>query len=144
MKSDLIYLSIIAHNRVFPFLCLFLLTRIVGDNVDLEQRARIQSHKTTNKSLHWFQIYAVKDRVTSDKSLSDHPQKSLADLQMREFLPTQDVHSSLLNDFTIIIPRILIQYLPAYKPFMKAVNFHIPHAHSAEMLQKSEVVCVQS
>ena len=107
----------------------------------MEQTARIQSHKTANKSLHWFQIYAVKDRVTCDDSLSEGPQKSLADLQMKEFQPTADVHSCLINDLTLLIPRIVIQYLPAYQPFIKAVKFHIPHAHSTEMANKSEVVC---
>lgn len=113
----------------------------MGDNVDLEQTSRIQSHKKTNKSLHWFQLYAVKDRVTCDQSLSDQPQKSLANLQMKEFLPTRNVHNLLLNDFIILISRVVVQYLPAYKQFLKAVNYHIPHAHSAEMAKKSEVVC---
>ena len=117
------------------------LFRIVGDNIDLEQTARIQGQKKTNKSLHWFQIYAVKDRVDCNESLSDQPQRSLADLEMNEFLPTTDVHSALINDLSILIPRTLIQYLPAYKPFAKVVKFHIPHAHSTEMAKKSEVVC---
>ena len=119
----------------FPFL-----TRIVGDNVDLEQAARIQSKRTTNKSLHWFQIYAVKDRVACSQSLSDKPQKSLSDLHMKDFLPTAEVHSQLIEDFAVLIQRIVVQYLPAYHMFAKAVTYHIPHGHTAEMEEKSEVV----
>ena len=110
--------------------------------MDLEQAARIQSHKTTNKSLHWFQIYAVKDRVACDPSLSEGPQKSLDDLQLQEFLPTAEVQARLIDDFTLLVPRIIVQYLPAYQLFRKGVFFHIPHVHSAEMIKKSEVVCV--
>ena len=86
--------------------------RIVVDNIDLEQKARIQNKKKTNKSLHWFQMYAVKDRVMCD--LSDvSPQKPLEDLQMNEFLSTPEVHAGLIHYLTFLIPRILVQYLSA-------------------------------
>ena len=76
--------------------------------MDLEQAARIQSKITTNKSLHWFQIYAVKDRVACSQSLSDKPQKSLSDVQMSQFLPTADVHSQLIDHCTVLIQRIIV------------------------------------
>ena len=108
----------------------------------MEQAARIQNNRTSNKSLHWFQVYAVKDRVVCGNSLSDGPQKSLSNLHMKEFLPTAEVHANLINDFTFFIKRILIQYLPVYHDiFSKAVTYHIPHTHMAEMAKKSEVVC---
>ena len=124
----------------FKFLVSFLKSyRIVGDNIDLEQKARIQSHKKPNKSLHWFQIYAVKDRVSCDLP-EESPQKSLEDLQMKEFLPTREVHDALVEDLVILIPRILVQYLPVYEQFKNAVQFNILHKHSHEMNKQSEVV----
>jgi len=107
--------------------------RIVGDNIDLERTARIQAHKTTNKSLHCFQVYGVKDRVSFKNLLSDQSQKSLADLKKKEFLPTAHVHSSVINDLTGLIPRIIIiQYLPAQdtshllKLFISTSHMFIP------------------
>jgi hypothetical protein len=61
---------------------------------------------------------------------------------MNEFLPTPEVHAGLIHDLTFLIPRILVQYLPAYKSFKSAVKYHIPHSHSNEMNSKSEVVCI--
>ena len=84
-------------------------------------------------------MYAVKDRVMCD--LSDvSPQKPLEDLQMNEFLSTPEVHAGLIHDLTFPIPRILVQYLPAYEPFKSTVIYHSPHKYSTEMHTKSEVV----
>ena len=146
LHSSAIFLAIkmlifLRNYRVLHQVCFITPTRIVGDNVDLEQTVRIHSHKTTKKSLHWFQIYAVKDKVPCNESLSDHPQRTLVDLEMKESLPTADVHSFLIYNLVLLIPRIVIQYLPAYQPFEKAVKFHISHAYSAEMAKKFEVVC---
>ena len=110
-------LIFLRNYRVLHQLWFITPTMIVGDNVGLEQTARFQSHKTTNKSLHWFHIYAVKDKVPCNESLSDHPQKSLVDLGMKEFLLTADVHSFLIYNLVLLIPRIVIKYLPAYQPF---------------------------
>ena len=37
-----------------------------GDNWDLEVKARYQTKSQTNKSLHYFHAYAVKDRVVAN------------------------------------------------------------------------------
>ncbi|XP_015775690.1 PREDICTED: uncharacterized protein LOC107353824 [Acropora digitifera] len=39
--------------------------QIVGDNWDLEVKARYQTKSQNNKSLHYFHAYAVKDRVAA-------------------------------------------------------------------------------
>ena len=65
---------------------------------------------------------------------------TLKDLQMKEFLPTPDVHALPIKDLTFLIPRILVQYLPAYEAFKNTVIYHIPHKHSAEMDSQSHVV----
>ena len=44
------------------------------------------------------------------------------------------------EDLVNIITRVLVKYLTPYSTFKKAVNYHIPHPHSKEMVEKSEVV----
>ena len=86
-------------------------------------------------------MYAVKDRVSSNSTLvSDEPQQSLDDLEMKEFLPSQEVQDEFMEDLKALIPRILVEYLPAYKLFSSEVVRHIPHNYSAEMATKSELV----
>ncbi len=72
----------------------------------------------------------------------DRPQKPLKNLQMKEFLPTSQVHVALIHDLAFLIPRILVQYLPPYEQFKTAVKWNVPHNHSAEMITQSQVVCV--
>jgi hypothetical protein len=83
----------------------------------------------------------VKDRVGTNAS-DGSPRKPLKDLEMREFLPTPEVHDALVQDITMLIPRILVKYLPAYQAFKNTVKYNIPHKHSAEMCTKSQVVYI--
>ena len=86
-------------------------------------------------------MYAVRDSVVSDLSDSK-PKKPLDKLQMNEFLPTPKVHAALVHDLVLLIPRILVQYLPAYELFKQALTYHIPHRHLLEMSKKSQVVSI--
>lgn len=59
---------------------------------------------------------------------------------MEEILPTAEVQEETIMDLVYMIPRILCKYLPAYATFQKSIVYHIPHAYSEEMSQKSEKV----
>ena len=120
----------------------FPICRIVGDNWDLEVKARYQTKSQNNKSLHYFHAYAVKERVVAQGLDIKRPQKSIAEIEMREFLPTPEVQEAIVADLVKIIPRVLVKYLTPYSAFKKAVIYHIPHPHSKEMVEKSEVVSV--
>ena len=61
-------------------------SRIVGNNVDHMTYARIQSKEQTNKSIHWTHQYALMDRVQSDLSVPQKPQKNIKDIQLVELL----------------------------------------------------------
>lgn len=43
--------------------------QIIGDNVDLRQCTPYQTMERRDKDYHWFQLYAVRDRV-------DHRERS--------------------------------------------------------------------
>jgi len=76
---------------VFPHLYLnFILTGIVGDNVDLEVRARIQTKEHKNKSLRWAHKYAELARVVTPMAEAKSPQKQLKDVQLIEILRSVD------------------------------------------------------
>ena len=115
----------------------------MGDNWDMEVKARCQTKSDNNKSLHYFHAYAVKDRVVSEGLESTRPQKSIDEVEMQEILPTAEVQESIISDLAHMIPRVIVQYLSPYKSFRKAVQYHIPHPHSQEMAGKSEVVSLQ-
>ena len=110
--------------------------RIVGDNWDLEIKARAQSTRLNNKSLHYYHMFAVADRVRGQNLPNDGAQKKLDDLRVEECLPTQDVQEKFAEDLQHILPRFLVKYLHAYSALRKAVIYHIPHTHTRQMTQK--------
>lgn len=85
----------------------------------------------------------MKDRVIPKGLSNQRPQKGIDEVEMQEILPTAEVQESILSDLCYIIPRVIAEYLPPYKTFRKVVRYHIPHAHSQEMTEKSEVVSCQ-
>ena len=83
------------------------------------------------------------DRVIPKGLSNQRPQKGINEVEMRKILPTAEVQESILSDLCYIIPRVIAEYLAPYKTFRKAVRYYVPHAHSQEMTEKSEVVSCQ-
>ncbi len=114
--------------------------RIVGDNWDMEVKSRCQTTAKNNRSLHYFHMFAVTDRIYQENLSTKKPQKVIDAISMDEFLPVSAVQEEFLDDLHDIIPRILVRYVKAYKPLKKAVIYHISHSHTQEMNTKSEWV----
>lgn len=117
-----------------------MLFRIVGDNVDLEVHARIQTKEHGNKSLHWTHQFAEQARVVHPFPEKEAAQKKLNDVQLIELLPSINVLKSLKKTWGILISRVLCKYIKAFGCFQDVVIHHIPHKYSKEMAQKSTSV----
>ena len=130
---NMIILSFKIVQKHYNHVVYVLMSRIVGDNWDLEVKARCQTKSQNNKSLHYFHAYAVTDIIIPKGLSNQRPQKGI----------DAEVQESILSDLCYMIPRVIAEYLPTYKTFRKAVHYHIPHAHSQEMTEKSEVVSCQ-
>ena len=87
----------------------------MADNWDLKVKARYPRKSQNNKSLHYFHSYVVKDRVAAQGLDNKRPQKSIGEIEMREFLPTPEVQEAIVADLVNIIPRVLVKYLTPYK-----------------------------
>ena len=119
------------------------LYRIVGDNIDHEITARIQSKEHSNKSLHWTHQYALLDKVSDQNLDMLESQQRVKDLELQQLLPDAGVQRNLIWQWAIIVSRVITKYLPAFKGFQKNVIYHIPHPYSKEMSAKSEMVSTQ-
>lgn len=114
--------------------------RIVGDNIDMNINARIQTKENTNRSLHSTHQFAVLAKVSDPALESTVPQKSLKDLQFIELLPDAAVQNNFVWQWAVLVSRVITKYLPPFIAFRKNVLFHIPHKYSKEMTTKSETV----
>ena len=118
----------------------FLCDRIVGDNVDLEVQARIQTKEHRNKSIHWTHQFAEVGRAQNPMLDSTKPQKQVGDLQLIELLPSKDVQARFQKTWAVLISRVICKYLASFHQYRSLVIHHIPHQFSEEMSQKSKSV----
>ena len=90
------------------------------------------------KSIHYFQIYAVKDRVDLSNR-SDEPRSPGKNPPLSELLPSTQDKRALLANLTTIITRLLAEYMPVIKEnFGDTVTQHIPHPYSSLQAQLSQ------
>ena len=112
--------------------------KLVLDNIDSTVRPRYQRLDSQNKSLHYVQVYAVKDR-TDFSRLSDSPPSP--GRSVYDILPTTSDYQMLKENFAILVARVLVDHIPYFKEDFKGlVPRHIQHPFSTEMAKQSEVV----
>ena len=114
--------------------------KVVGDNIDKNVRRRHQTLERTTKSLHYFNTYAVADRVDFSGLSESRPEVSLTDQLADSLLPTEHDLQQLLLHFEVHVSRILAEHLKPLQRLAEVVVKHIPHKYSGEMAQKSLVV----
>ena len=110
--------------------------KLVFDNINWYIKPRYMRLDSQATSLSYVQSYGVKDRI-------DYSSISSTEVNLYDVLPTSNDYESLKKDFTILISRMIIDYLPFFsKDFKNLVKRHIPHKYSREMCKKSKVVSV--
>ena len=118
------------------------LYQIIGDNVDLYVKVKHMASERQNKSIHWFAMNGVQDRVRADNLANENPIKPILEMENAEFLPSIQDNHDLLHDLIPVVARVLVERLPSFQCFKSVVVTHIPHEYSSQMKQKStQVLC---
>lgn len=118
----------------------FLSLRIVGDNIDREITARVQTKQHSNRSLHWTHQFALLDKVSDNHLDKEESQKRVQELEYQQLLPDSGVQQNLILQWAVIVSRIVTKYIPAFKVFQRNVIYHIPHPYAKEMSTKLDMV----
>lgn len=114
--------------------------QIIGDNIDLMIKVRHQASDKPNKSIHWFHLNAVKDRVNGNECSDNEPLRKVQEVEQWEVLPSSKENQDLLHDFIPLVARVIVDRIPAFKHFKDVVVRHLPHQYSDVMKEKSEQV----
>lgn len=93
-----------------------------------------------DKDHHWFQIFAVQDRVTGKELLNDALIGDVATLPLQTFLPTVDECSRLNDEFGVLIARVITENIDYFQPLQSVVPQHILHKYTDLMKLKSKMV----
>ena len=118
------------------------LYQIIGDNVDLKQRASQKSLDSTGADHHWFHMCAVLDRVDGIDLDVDEPQADITSLPLQTLLPSIEECDFLKKEFVVLLLRTLANKLHFLYPYQSWIPSHIPHQYSAEASKKSDIVCL--
>ena len=115
--------------------------KIVGDNVDKNVKPRYMRLNRQTRSLHYFNAYAVKDRIDLS-SYSSFTSYIDIGVDIESILPSDDIHSKLLDNLGVLVSRILVGNMPVFKFYFEdVVQYRLEHMYSEEMSKKSEIVC---
>lgn len=117
--------------------------KLVGDNIDKQVSPRYVRSDCQKKSLHYFHVFAVLDRI-SFTHLSDSlplPTSKLPKDIAQVLLPSTEDDQTLRKNFATHVTRILTTHMPSIKlAYEEAVDWHIEHMYMKEMSTKSTVV----
>ncbi len=114
--------------------------QIIGDNLDMYVKVKHMSSDRQNKSIHWFAMNAIQDRVSPEChnwSNTDEKMKPILEVENSEFLPSSEDNDKLLQDFLPLVARVLVDKVPDLKCLEGTIIKHIPHQYSQEMKRKS-------
>ena len=112
--------------------------KIVIDNIDKDVKPRYMRIDSQKKSLHYVQIYSVKDRIDFS-SLSESAKAG--EVCLYDILPSTEDYRELKENFSILLARVMTDNLSFFSEnFMGLVQRHVPHQYSCEMSTNSEVV----
>lgn len=111
--------------------------QIIGDNLDMYVKVKHMSSDKQNRSIHWFAMNAIQDRVSLKPPSNRKQLKPILEVENSEFLPSREDNSKLFSDFIPLFARVLVNKIPDFKCFEGAVIKHIPHLYSSEMKKKS-------
>ena len=119
-------------------------TKIIIDNVDKNVRPGYMTSEKQTKSLHYVQMYAVKDRTDISQLSDDTPVKTpslTTDDIFKTILPSPEDNEAMAQYFSTLVSRVLVTHVPFFTfTFADTVQWNIPHQFSKEMSKKSQVV----
>ncbi|XP_028418476.1 uncharacterized protein LOC114543852, partial [Dendronephthya gigantea] len=110
-----------------------------GDNWDFRILCHDMRKDHQNKDMHYFASNLLFERVPIPDNLSLSPKHDIKTLENSSFLLSVAESKKLLEDYKVIISRILVQYLPAFGAFKTIVPTHIDHVYQDEMSKQSVI-----
>ena len=118
--------------------------KLTGDNLDKNVKPTEYRVDSQTKSLHYFQTYAVRDRIDLTSYDDTPPVLDESSISTKSLLPSESDYKQLTKNFTHHVARILKEYMPFFSSFGSDLERHIRHQYYEEMSQKSEIVSSQN
>ena len=99
---------------------------IVGDNLDKTITPRDVRVDHLPQSLHYFNVYAVLDRVDFSSLSCDTSIIDVAKIDINKFFPSAADVEAMITTFSILISRLLVEHIPALCEYLSCSSPHRP------------------
>lgn len=140
-SSDLSFSDIFGPSKSYAPTSSSLPTyKLVGDNIDKNIKPQDMRLDHQTKSLHYFHVYSVRDRIDLTEYDDQEPSPDISSISIDSVLPSANDDSALRTNYSILIAQVLMKHMPFFKEFGRGVERHIRHEYYKEMCAKSEVV----
>ena len=80
-----------------PFLPSFFTYKLAGDNIDKNVTPRHMTMDSQTKSLHYFHVYGVRDRIDLSSYSNDKQVPDVSSIQLSNLLPTKSDEDAMLE-----------------------------------------------
>ena len=119
--------------------------KLVGDNLDDTITPRfVRADTYRKKSVHYFNSYAIKDRIDFSHLSPVHPPPTCHPSPLytaESLLPSISDDQVIRKNMSTLVGRIIVSHMDFFKTsFSDVVDWHITHKYYAEMSQRSEIV----
>ena len=84
--------------------------QVVGDNVDMWQKASHATLALKEKDHHWFYMYAVTNHITGEHLRNDKPVADVKLLPLGTWLPSVEDCVCLRDEFIIHVSRVIVKH----------------------------------
>ena len=84
--------------------------QVVGDNVDVRQKASHATLASKGKDHHWFSMYAVANHITGEHLRNYKPIADVKLLTFGTWLPSVEDCVCLRDDFLVHVSRVIVKH----------------------------------
>lgn len=119
------------------------LCNLVGDNCDFRIQPRHVTGQHQVKDCHFFGLLLIFSRLSAEMLATDAtntPAGSAGRLNPENFLLNSQERQSLLSSYKVMLGRLMVKNLPAFKWLENILPHHIPHQYAHITSKKSTII----
>lgn len=112
----------------------------MGDNIDKNVKPRTMTSEHQTRSLHYFHLFAVRDRIDLSSYSNEPRVPDLTAMNLDDLLPSSEDEELMNENLAILMGRVLRKYMPFFQKFAFCLGRHIFHEFYEDLSAKSDVV----
>ena len=114
--------------------------RIVGDNINWYEGVHDQRKDHTSHMVHAFGSAILVQNVDFSSVTDVYPQRNFTETPIQEFIPSTDDYKLYKHDYTVLMSRVVCNFLPYFQLFEDIIPSKLSQPVSEKLCLKTKVV----